>query len=836
MKQDWIKLATSNSRETMNSNARIRVVVVVMFLVMGGLLYYAYSRMQQNISELVQTVKESSEPDLNLLRIKELWSGITSASHSIRAYTVTRDENYLADFLQLKDTLRSGIDSLISAAVKSGRSIDQLVAIEEGLNRKIDVYDSLLEINYNRVITGEIDKFEVGEQVSDTMQFLQEDGNVFQRMFSSKYSRRTLKARADSLLEERNSRLQVFQRDLKKVREEEARLVEEQSVKELRLLEADKRITSEMESVIQKLESDEQARLMQKANDTKKSTDEAAAAIKRIVIAGVILIMLLLLFVFWDLEISNKRRKELIEARAQAEKLARAKEEFMSTMSHEIRTPLTSVIGFSEKLRHTQLDETQLRYMKAITGSSEHLLSIVNDVLDFTRVDSGKLKFDNIPFRAAEIFGDVYDALIWKAHEKNIELNIYIQPIATLQLHGDPVRLRQVLFNLTGNAIKFTDKGSVDITATFVGENSKAILLFKISDTGIGIPADRLTAIFSEFEQADAATERKYGGSGLGLSISKRIVDQQGGEITVESNPGLGSIFTVRMPFSHGIMEPRETSYTEEIAPQPLEGLTVLLAEDDPMIRELQYHSLETMGAKVLLAENGKEALHVFREQQVSLILMDIQMPEMTGPEALKIIRTEFPENKKHVPIIAMTANVLQHDLKKWLEEGMNDFITKPFRETELVEKISRLLNIESSVQFKSENPPPEKKEIAYEFNLKQPEHLFDLRELINASQGNAEFVKKMINLFLTSSFASVNNLKFHLKQNNWEQVGKTAHRMIGSYKQLGIDYVAAMLRELEETSLGSRELGKAAFLVSEIEKCSNEVFQRLKKELEPYQ
>jgi len=818
----------------MNSNTRIRIVVIVMFLVMGGLLYFAYTRMQENISGLVRTVKESAEPDMNLIRIKDLWAGITHASNSIRAYTVTHDESYLAGFITLKDSLKSGIDTLKAEAVNSGRNIDQLVTIENALNRKIAVYDSLLEINYNRVISSEIDKMETGSDITDTMKVFDEAGNVFQRMFSSKYSRKTMQAHADSILAERNTRLQSFQRDVKRIREEETRQLKEQSEKELRLLESDKRITAEMEGLIQKLESDEQARLIQKAVDSKNSAAAAATSIRQIMLAGLLLIVLLLVFVLRDIEISNKRRKELIEAKKQAEKLARAKEEFMSTMSHEIRTPLTSVIGFSEKLRQTRLDESQHRYMKAITGSSEHLLSIVNDVLDFTRVDSGKLKFDNIPFRAADIFSEVFDSLIWKAHEKNIELNLFIQPIATLQLHGDPVRLRQILFNLAGNAIKFTQKGTVDITATFVDENEKAVLLFKISDTGIGIPADRLHAIFNEFEQAESSTERKYGGSGLGLSISKRIVEQQGGEIKVESNPGLGSVFSIRIPYSHGFLEPRETSYTEDIAPEPLEGLTILLAEDDPMIRELQSHSLETLGAKVLVAENGKQALEVFRDNPVSLILMDIQMPELTGPEALKIIRTEFPGDKKNVPVIAMTANVLQHDLKRWMEQGMNDFITKPFRESELVEKIGKLLNFDNKFPVDEEHHQT-KNEVAYESDHKAPALLYDLKELVESSQGNQEFEKKMINLFLTSSFASVNNLKFHLKRNNWEQLGKTAHRMIGSYKQLGIDYTAAMLKELEETSISTRELGKAAFLVAEIEKSSNEIFSRLKTELDKY-
>jgi signal transduction histidine kinase/DNA-binding response OmpR family regulator len=836
---DCSNLASSISltQPMMNSNARIRVFVVIMFLLMGGLLYIAFNRMQENIQGLVKTVKESSEPDMNLVRIKELWAGINNASANIRAYTVTRDESYLEGFLTLKDSLLAGIDSLKAAAVLSGRDSGPYLEIEKGLKKKIGVYDDLLEINYNRVFTSEIEQADTMSVVADTSKLLSDEGNFFQRMFTSKYSRKALKARADSLITERNNRLQAYRQDVKRIREEEARQLKEQADRELQLIEADKEISQQMGGLIAALEHAEQERIIKRASSSRETAAEAASEIKKIVFGGVALIILLLILVLRDVQISGKRRKELIAARQQAEKLARAKEEFMSTMSHEIRTPLTSVIGFSEKLKQTRLDDTQMRFMKAITGSSEHLLSIVNDVLDFTRVDSGKLKFDNIPFNAAQIFTDVYDALFWKAHEKHIDLNLFVQPVSTLVLHGDPVRLRQVLFNLVGNAIKFTDKGSVDITATFVDENEKAVLLFKVSDTGIGIPPERLDAVFNEFEQAEASTERKYGGSGLGLSITKRIIDQQGGTIKVESNPGLGSIFSVRIPFSHGVLEPRETSYTEEIAPQPLDGLTILLAEDDPMIRELQLHSLESMGARVIVAGNGREALEQFMMNDVSLILMDIQMPEVTGVEAMKIIRKDFPENKQQVPIIAMTANVLQHDLKQWLEEGMNDFVTKPFRESELIEKIGKVLNLETKVMVPvSKEPPKIRKEISYEFNLPRPEKLYDLKELLETSQGNQEFTRKMINLFLTSSFASVNNLKFHLKRNNWDQLGKTAHRMIGSYKQMGIDYVASMLKELEDTSLGSRELGKAAFLVSETEKYSNEVFQHLKNELDNFQ
>ncbi|MBK6642578.1 MAG: response regulator [Bacteroidetes bacterium] len=794
------------------------------------MLYIGYSRMQENTRSLLQTVDENARPAEDLLRIKELWISFNRTSTDIRSFAVTRDDNFLSGFLEMKDTLIAGIDSLKAKAVTSGRPIDDLLKLEAALDKKVSIYDSLLEINYNRVMISAIEKMKPDELEVDTASVILNEGNFFQGSFTRKYSRKALQAKVDSMILARSERISSFKQNLSKIREEEERLLAEQSQKELALLANDKKVTGEIERLIKKLESDEQIRIKEKALESVKTAGDAAIAIRQILIAGLVVIFLLVILVLRDLEVAGKRRKELVEARLKAEKLARAKEEFMATMSHEIRTPLTSVIGFAAKLGETTLDPVQQRFMKAIAGSSEHLLSIVNDVLDFTRVDSGKLKFESVPFKVADIFVDVYDALVWKAEEKSIKLNLFIKPVETLLLHGDPVRLRQVLFNLVGNAIKFTHKGSVDITATFLNEKGSAVLLFKISDTGIGIPADKLEAIFGEFEQAESNTEKKYGGSGLGLAITKRVVEQQGGNVSVESSNGLGSVFSVRIPFTFGELESRETSFTEDVPEYPLKGLNILLAEDDPMIRELQTHSLEGLGAKVIVAEDGLQALELFKVNPVDIIVMDIQMPEMTGPEAVKIIRTTFPASRKNVPVIAMTANVLQHDLKKWMDEGMSDFVTKPFKEQELVDKINDLLH-RSIVSPKPVEPVIV--EETYSFSMEKPPVLYDLAELKATSQGNIGFVSKMINLFLTSSFASVNNLKFHLKQKNWEQLGKTSHRMIGSYKQMGMPYIAAMLKELESVSAEQKELGKAAWLVQQIELNSTEVFRLLKNELE---
>lgn len=385
--------------------------------------------MQENTRSLLQTVDENARPAEDLLRIKELWISFNRTSTDIRSFAVTRDDNYLSGFLEMKDTLIAGIDSLKAKAVTSGRPIDDLLELESALDKKVSIYDSLLEINYNRVMISAIEKMKPEDLEVDTASVVLNEGNFFQRSFTRKYSRKALQAKVDSMILARSERISSFKQNLSKIREEEERLLAEQSQKELALLADDKKVTGEIERLIKKLESDEQARIKEKAAASVKTAGEAAIAIRQIMIAGLVVIFLLVILVLRDLELAGKRRKELVEARLKAEKLARAKEEFMATMSHEIRTPLTSVIGFAAKLGETTLDPVQQRFMKAIAGSSEHLLSIVNDVLDFTRVDSGKLKFESVPFKVADIFVDVYDALVWKAEEKSINSTCLSSPL-----------------------------------------------------------------------------------------------------------------------------------------------------------------------------------------------------------------------------------------------------------------------------------------------------------------------------------------------------------------------------------------------------------------------
>jgi signal transduction histidine kinase len=494
----------------MSSVIRIRIFVLLSFIFSAGLIWYAWSRMQTNVDGLVQTVQESTMPDRNLVRIKELWIGFSTSGTGVKAFSVSRDDQLLEKFLQVKDSLNAVVDTLRKDAQQRGDDIAVYNEITLLLNEKETIYKDLIEINYNQVLTEAIEKMGDAEFTVDTLIANPDQGNFFQRMFSSRYSRKTMQARADSILVNRNRRIEEYQKNMKLIREEEARLLIEQSEKERKLLNDDQDVTSRIGSLILELENSERDRLVNHAKQEEFKAEKAGRGIRNIVYGGLVLFALLFLIIVIEVELANKRRKELAVAKIKAEKLAAAKEEFMATMSHEIRTPLTSIIGFSNKLLESDHHQEQSnRYLKAIQGSSAHLLAVVNDVLDYSRIESGKLKFSEESFRVDDVFKEVFDALLWKAEEKGIEFGLFIQPLTGLILHGDPVRLKQVLYNLAGNAIKFTEKGNVSLSATVINEVDNAILIFKVSDTGIGIPPDKLLVVFNEFEQGESSIEKK---------------------------------------------------------------------------------------------------------------------------------------------------------------------------------------------------------------------------------------------------------------------------------------------------------------------------------------
>ncbi|KAF0199251.1 MAG: signal transduction histidine [Bacteroidetes bacterium] len=821
----------------MDSNARrirpggLQIKVLTIFAIALMAVVAAGYLVRQNTRSVNQTLASLSKPDAEQLRLRNLLAYLSEAENNLRIYALTNDLEYFNIYSYLINEVEISLDSLKSntATLRENKSgLDSVSALlnkrheiitqylitrqeRESFNFVREAYTQIRSAspdsasNMLRTTISVVTTYDTIAAEKDFMKTpeVKTQGffNKVKKIFSKKPTEeifveneppkiltRTQVISDSALVRQSDTGMyKNVKKVLSKVRNKELESYNQLKEQELNMLRNSSLIIDQVMAIFRQIEARQNKAAQLR---TREATDNARFSILiigSISIASLLLIIFFMALIIRSLRQNNQYRKELLDAWRQSRDLARVKEEFLANMSHEIRTPLSAIIGFSEQLIHTPLNKIQKEYLGAVRRSSHHLLETVNDILDLSKLGAGKVMLESTPFRLSTVLEDVTTTFGMSAAEKGIEFETSCNAGSNLVLLGDPLRLRQILYNLLSNAIKFTEKGSVSIVCNFECNDDNCITTIEVSDTGTGIPEEALSAIFEDFRQAESSSARRFGGTGLGLAISRRLARLQNGDITVKSTPGVGSVFTVAIPYKVSDEEPVLTEISKNIRDVEIAGRKILIVDDDVFNILLARIIAENHGMVVEIAANGRQAIDLINTNHYDIVMTDVQMPEISGFELLEIIRNHPDRLVALVPVIAFTAGKIERFDREYVNAGFNEVLQKPFSETGFLQCISsyltnslhEIINIPVPVSGISETP----------FDLKQAE-LF--------SGGNPDQLAGIIRSFIQTSQTAVKELWNFYDEGNTKGIKMLAHKLLTSYGHMGIKQAIPVLTRLE--------------------------------------
>ncbi len=791
-------------------------VAVLAFITIAGLAY-------QSVADLSFALSEEARHKKKLIYLNEVMTDLASAESSVRTFTITHDAEYLVPYQEAVSLIEEKI-SLLHELTRNEMQKRRTDSFELMINKKYIVFNDLLNLREDD---------EVERILNEIIRNLEDrEREAISDNEKSKISKLKELFRPQKAIKEKTAQ------ELEEIKDEIVKLQREQQLKaeiirqkEFDLTKLDAEIMSNIRRLMTEMEKYE-------AQNAKLREEKAASLSKRttrvITIITVVTFILLLVMAYLILTyLTNAARlnEEMSEARDKAEKLAKAKEDFLATMSHEIRTPMNAILGFSEQLEKTKLDTRQKKYIDTIKNSTEYLLEVVNDILDHAKLESGRFSFEHVGFKPTEVVRTVVDSFRNMAQEKNLELSFNVEGAIPEVLIGDPYRLKQVLFNLIGNAIKFTEEGQVEVVVkALLKSPSSTILQIDVIDTGIGIAEEKIEKIFEGFYQSDLSTTRKYGGTGLGLAITKRLVELQKGKIEVHSEENNGTTFSVALSFQIG--EEKDLEETISIPSDPsvfLGKLSVLVVDDEEYNRMLLDAILVRWGMLIISCENGHQAISELNKNHFDLILMDVRMPEFSGLDATRHIRKKMSGEKAEIPIIALTAASSEEDIKKCKGAGMNDFLSKPFRESELFSTICSVLKIDLS---KSGFNKELNNGVSRNGNKTATELDFDLSELERLGQGDEDFVPEMLRVFIQNTTDGLKKINESAEANDWDKTGLLAHRLAAPCRHLGMKHIVKLLKEIENNAHNKLKLETIKPTIVQIESDLRPIMKSLEQKI----
>ncbi len=731
----------------------------------------------RNTTALSHTIENLQKPDTRISDLNLLVLNVNNAESDVRSFAITRNKDYLTGYYNMVSTSDSQMIHLKSLFAGYEKEFDD---ISKSVKMKFELYDELIDLRYRQLINEAMSK--ISGNVKDIVIPADSDSvaaakqGFFKRLFSSGKRMRELEEKAillDSLNELQTQKLSSIKKTVTAAQENEVKQISILSEKELHLLEQDKALKEQLQEQVNNLEG--KIRINNEIQSQKVVYDsrQQMQTVMAVTLFASVFILLLSIIILTGISRANRYKTELEKAKAKSEQLAKFKEDFLASMSHEIRTPLSAITGFTKRLLNTSATSEQKQYIRTIDMAGDHLLNIVNDVLDLSRIETGKLQLKNENFSVAALVNDVYSMLAQKASEKHINFTADTTAVIRDVVEGDPLRLRQILINIVANAIKFTNEGTVHLQV-FKPEQNK--YSFKVSDTGIGIPEEKLQRIFNPYEQADNI-EKNYGGTGLGLAITGKITELLHGDIAIESRLQKGTVITVTIPYRQ--VETADVNTT--IGKQEEKYLlneSILIAEDNDLNRELAIASLKEAGADVITAHNGKEAIEKILLNNPVAVLMDVQMPEMNGRQAVMFIREHI---SKTLPVIGITANMMNDARQECADAGMNEVLLKPFDTKQLATILNPLI----------ERHKEQSAIVTDVFS-------FNLGSLYKTSNGKSDFVIKMLKIFVSSNTKLLDNTLRFTEEESYAEAAAHLHRMIPSFRQLELDHFTKIFKNLE--------------------------------------
>jgi signal transduction histidine kinase/DNA-binding response OmpR family regulator len=825
-------------KNRLNPRSLIRKILAAFFLAFIAVVL-AQSISRFSFRELLGTVAELSEPNEKLGLLNRVFHEITTLDQTQRAEAITNPNKPYNSFLNQSAELNALIDSLTKMPWDTSQ-LNRLIQMKDVLSQRNKQFFSYLKVKAemldNRKFSIQLDtlaailtndemaidsslitthKKTITTYLPDTNRIKKkEHRSFFRQLFSGKKNNAPVdtpqirveeyfSVDVDTLAVARQNdalvEVEKIMRELEGEQRHQRKRLERQ---ELELIRANSVFINQLLTILHDVENEELLRMRETNHHAVSVMNQSIARTNLLLLSFVLAAAFFVYLIYIDVTRSNYYKAQLEKARDEAEQLSQIKQRFLANMSHEIRTPLQSIIGFAEQLK--QNGNNQQEAAEAIHSSSEHLLHIVNEVLDYSRISSGNFSLEKDRFHLLRVIKEVESVIRMQAEKKSLTFILDSEQATDCELTGDSFRLRQILYNLLGNATKFTNRGFVKLSVKTKDEDNSVRCMFEITDSGIGIFPEELEKIFNQFEQANTHIAKHYGGTGLGLTIVKSLVDAQQGTLDVSSKAGYGSSFRVVLNF-----EKSESIKTEEAnqdatkKPDVFEG-KVMVVDDDPLILRLCSLILSKNQIPHITFHDPTECLASPADESITHVFLDIRMPAINGVDLCHALREKYAAN---VRFIALTAHVLKEERDDILGEGFDEILPKPFREGELMSIVK------STAQ---------KNKAAY-----APSHdLFALRQM---TLNDESLFQSVLSQFVEETSEDLVTLKTLIQKKEYEHVREVVHRLSGRLSQVGIENLGSQLHEVESLIVAGTPVGEVTPDLEEILKHLEETIAQLK-------